>query len=1029
MKLLYKRLAKRALILIFYTIFSISLFAQTRSPKNIILVIGDGMGHSCIQAAGYYITGKDNGLFFENFPVMTWQSTYNAKNPISGTSEERKAVYHNLQYRSDKAWLDFNWVRRSKSSTYCDAFTDSAAAATALSTGKKTYGGGINIDVDGSSLTTIAEHAINIGKKAGVVTSVQMNNATPAGFIAHNKSRSNYVEIASEMLLKSKLSVIMGAGHPDYDNDAKYKKGTNGYEYVGGQQMWNDLVAGKTSLNNSYPADIDGDGSPDAWTLIQDLDDFVKIGNGEKVAPKRLLGIPRVGQTLQAYRTGRWSIVHNTPYNSNIPTLSQMSKAALNALDNENGFFVMIEAGAVDWANTSNSPGRMIEEMMDMNNTVGEIIKWIEANGGWDDNLLIVTTDHECGYILGPNTKKETVNNPVDNPVINKGKGNMPDFTYNVKHHTNMLCPVYAKGAGAELLKTHESRTDYYRGGYIDNTDIARTMFSLWDDKEPQIKNFIMMVADGSGFNQVLATNYYEGKAQSYESFPVVTPMSTFAGRSGNHTSANTLSLYTESYSSWRAWTEFDYYNQNNTTSGSAATAMATGVKTYKDALNIDLKNMPLKTLPEIAADKGKSTGIVTTVAISQATSAGLGGAHNRSKDAFNEIAQELFFNTKLSVIMGAGNPGYDNGSNFLNWLNFSWIEQNTWEALCDGRTESNGQTLTDIDGDSSPDAWTLIQDSIDFANIAAGKNVPLRLAGIPKVNETLQAYRINSEIGKYGGLRGSTKIKPDTYSKTKGIPNLPQMSLAALNVLNQNSNGFYLAIEGGAIDWANQANQLGIMIEEHRDFNAAVDSVIAWVEKNSNWDETLLVVTSSHESGYLVGPNHKSKSDNRPTSNPIVNNGKRVLPGYSYHSAYSTNQLVPLYAKGAGAGKLGSHMNMYDYLRGYYMDNADIPRMVLESWNKLPDLSPGIVVHIDESKSDEDNGKNRLLNIRPTIVDTYLEVEADKGKTIEIFDLNGRCILRTKANNTISIINLNSLSKGLYIVKVGERTAKMVKK
>ena len=93
------------------------------------------------------------------------------------------------------------------------------------------------------------------------------------------------------------------------------------------------------------------------------------------------------------------------PLNRNVPTLATMSKAAINCLDNNpKGFYLMIEGGAVDWANHANQPDRMIEEQIDFVEAVEAVVAWIESHGGWDETLLILTADHECGLLWGPNS-------------------------------------------------------------------------------------------------------------------------------------------------------------------------------------------------------------------------------------------------------------------------------------------------------------------------------------------------------------------------------------------------------------------------------------------------------------------------------------------------------------------------------------------------------------------------------------------------------------------------------------------------
>ena len=150
-------------------------------------------------------------------------------------------------------------------------------------------------------------------------------------------------------------------------------------------------------------------------------------------------------------------------------------------------------------------------------------------------------------------------------------------------------------------------------------------------------------------------------------------------------------------------------------------------------------------------------------------------------------------------------------------------------------------------------------------------------------------------------------------------VPSLATMSRGALNVLNKTPKGFFLMVEGGAVDWASHTNNLGKMIEEEMDFNAAVQAVVDWVNANSNWRDTLLLVTSDHETGYLWGPNG--------VFNEVLNNGKDLLPGATYNSTGHSNSLVPLYAIGANSQLLAKFADQEDPVRGRYLDNTEIFR------------------------------------------------------------------------------------------------------
>lgn len=439
-------------------------------PKNIIVFIGDGMGYNGIKATNYMINGGETGQAYEDFPVQYPVSTHGAR-----TSSSPDLNNWNTGYNTYLAWSDFNYVKQNP--------TGSAEAATALATGYKTFANSIGMDVNQNALLNITQHGKLLKKSAGVVTSVQFSHATPAGFVAHNVSRHNYSQIAREMLLESKLDVIMGCGHPYFDNDGKALPAASSFDYVGGQELWTYLAAGGTSAGlasnpgNFSVQDCDGDGVPDPWVLVETRDAFRALLQGP--TPKRVLGVPHVHSTLQYGRAGSTNTAaFSVPFIKPLPSLKEMTQAAINVLDdNPQGFFLMVEGGAIDWANHDNHGGRMIEEQNDFNLAVEAAVQWVQQNGGWDETLILVTSDHECGYLTGPNPDDPS---HITNPIINNGKSDMPGMRYNSEHHTNMLVPLYAKGAGSELFHLFADEVDYLRGPYINNTEIAQVLFLLW---------------------------------------------------------------------------------------------------------------------------------------------------------------------------------------------------------------------------------------------------------------------------------------------------------------------------------------------------------------------------------------------------------------------------------------------------------------------------------------------------------------------------------------------------------------------
>jgi alkaline phosphatase len=156
--------------------YEVPNYVQTKSkkkPKNIILMIGDGMGLAQLYSA---MTANGGHLFLENFKNIGFSKTYSSDNYI----------------------------------------TDSAAGGTALSSGIKTYNGAIGVDPDKKPVPNIRELAEKKGLKTGLVTTSAITHATPASFIAHVDSRGSYEDIAADFL-KSNIDLFIGGGIKNFE--------------------------------------------------------------------------------------------------------------------------------------------------------------------------------------------------------------------------------------------------------------------------------------------------------------------------------------------------------------------------------------------------------------------------------------------------------------------------------------------------------------------------------------------------------------------------------------------------------------------------------------------------------------------------------------------------------------------------------------------------------------------------------------------------------------------------------------------
>ncbi len=424
------------------------------SAKNVILMISDGLGMNGWEASK--ISGSK----------MAYDGYTGTDVKFYGMTHYMLNIDGKVQgYDPAKMWSDFNYTKGDNNYT---AFTDSAAAATAMYTGVKTYKGAIGVDYNRSPLQSYFELAADQGKATGAISSVEISHATPAAVAAHNESRNNYAEIANEMIYNSQLDVIMGAG-----------PGGSSEKYVGGTSTLTDVK--------------DADGA-NSFTYIHTPSEFQALADGSMPAPQKVIGLADTTYTLgDEYLPG-------TNDESVVPKLETMTKAALSVLSQRpEGFAMMVEGGAIDWQNHGNVFDNMLTEQIDFDNSVAAVMDWVEKSSSWDETLLIITADHETGMIWGEGTWTDTDGksgytdgvdtfNAFTRVTDNDGDG-IADVMYGSGGHTNQLVPLWAMGAGSEIFSNLIDGRDNiaaefwqgafaqsWDGSYIDNTDIFRAM-------------------------------------------------------------------------------------------------------------------------------------------------------------------------------------------------------------------------------------------------------------------------------------------------------------------------------------------------------------------------------------------------------------------------------------------------------------------------------------------------------------------------------------------------------------------------
>jgi alkaline phosphatase len=142
------------------------------------------------------------------------------------------------------------------------------------------------------------------------------------------------------------------------------------------------------------------------------------------------------------------------------PTLNDLTKAALEVLSKDkDGFWLMVEGGDIDWAAHDDNLDNMIGTVLDFDKAVKTTIDWIKNNGGWENNLLIVTADHDHYLTLNPNFSEllkekgiETLTAESDSIKAGHFWGSNPQIKYGWGNHSNRPVPVYYQGKGSEVL-------------------------------------------------------------------------------------------------------------------------------------------------------------------------------------------------------------------------------------------------------------------------------------------------------------------------------------------------------------------------------------------------------------------------------------------------------------------------------------------------------------------------------------------------------------------------------------------------
>ncbi|GGJ93551.1 alkaline phosphatase 3 [Lentibacillus kapialis] len=413
-------------------------YPNNGNVKNVIVMIGDGMGPAFPTAYRYMnddpSTPKMERTVFDNHLVGS--AVTNPEDPEENV-------------------------------------TDSAAAATSMAAGIKTYNGAISVDNNRKPVETVLEVAKDNGMATGLVATSQINHATPAAFGTHNESRHNYNEIADDF----------------YD------------DMINGEHKVDVMLGGGTDYFDREDRDLIDEFESDGYNYVTETEEMVENNNNQLLGLFAPVGLPKAIDREEE-----------------TPSLNDMTTEALEQLDKEkDGFFLMVEGSQIDWAAHANDSVSAMSEMEDFANAFKKVIEFAKKD---KHTQVVLTADHSTGgfsvgrdgdYNFNPEvieaakrtpefmaqeiidgddtedvleeyvqfrlTEKElssieeaaetddfdTVYSAISD-VFNKRAG--AGFT--TGGHTGVDVPVYAYGPQSEVFS-----------GLIDNTDIANEVFKF----------------------------------------------------------------------------------------------------------------------------------------------------------------------------------------------------------------------------------------------------------------------------------------------------------------------------------------------------------------------------------------------------------------------------------------------------------------------------------------------------------------------------------------------------------------------
>ncbi|TVM17345.1 alkaline phosphatase [Oceanidesulfovibrio indonesiensis] len=297
-----------------------------------------------------------------------------------------------------------------------DRFITGSAAATAMAAGVKTNIGMLGMTPDQKKVKNIAQLAKEQGKKVGIISSVSIDHATPAAFYSHVPKRSMYHEI-DHALAESGFDFFGGGGLKDPEGKRLLKKDPNA-------KTLGDAMA--KIKDNGYQ-------------IVTEKESFMSLkpGAGKILAYNEWL---QDSEALPYHMDNRPQDI----------TLPEFTEKAIELLDNDNGFFIMVEGGKIDWACHANDAAAAVMDTIAFDEAVQKAVAFAEKHPG--EVLIVVSGDHECGGLaIGfAGTKYDTDFQVLGNQKISYTKFDQ-DVLDGFKGSFNELKPLITENFGLKF--------------------------------------------------------------------------------------------------------------------------------------------------------------------------------------------------------------------------------------------------------------------------------------------------------------------------------------------------------------------------------------------------------------------------------------------------------------------------------------------------------------------------------------------------------------------------------------------------